>query len=88
MDAVSSMLSLDATWDPGWMHDTLADVEQDPDRRRPHHQKLTCGSLRAASEMFTLPLSHDDVLAVLHLTRSRGRRTASVCRMAAIGARP
>ncbi len=54
-------LGFDAKWDLGWMHDTLAYFEQDPSHRRAHHQKLTFRSLYATSEMFTLPLSHDEV---------------------------
>jgi 1,4-alpha-glucan branching enzyme len=49
-------------WDMGWMHDTLAFMEQDPIHRRYHHGELTFRSIYAFSENFMLPLSHDEVV--------------------------
>jgi 1,4-alpha-glucan branching enzyme len=49
-------------WDMGWMHDTLAYMQEDPLHRRHHHGKLTFRSLYAWSESFVLPLSHDEVV--------------------------
>ncbi|MGH8247523.1 MAG: 1,4-alpha-glucan branching enzyme, partial [Gammaproteobacteria bacterium] len=49
-------------WNMGWMHDTLGYLQQDPLRRRFHHQKLTFGILYAFHENFVLPLSHDEVV--------------------------
>jgi 1,4-alpha-glucan branching enzyme len=49
-------------WNMGWMHDTLAFMQQDPVHRKHHHDKLTFGLLYAFSENFILPLSHDEVV--------------------------
>jgi 1,4-alpha-glucan branching enzyme len=49
-------------WDMGWMHDTLAYVQQDPLHRKHHHDKLTFRAMYAGSERFALPLSHDEVV--------------------------
>ncbi len=49
-------------WDMGWMHDTLAYMEQDPINRRYHHHNLTFRMLYAFHENFVLPLSHDEVV--------------------------
>ncbi len=49
-------------WNMGWMHDTLAYLQQDPVHRRHHHNKLTFGLLYAFTENFVLPLSHDEVV--------------------------
>jgi 1,4-alpha-glucan branching enzyme len=46
----------------GWMHDTLAYMEQEPIHRRWHHNEFTFGLLYAFSENFVLPLSHDEVV--------------------------
>ncbi len=49
-------------WDMGWMHDTLAYMQQDPIHRKYHHNKLTFRGLYAFTENFVLPLSHDEVV--------------------------
>ncbi len=49
-------------WDMGWMHDTLAYMQQDPINRRYHHHNLTFRMLYAFHENFVLPLSHDEVV--------------------------
>ncbi len=49
-------------WDMGWMHDTLAYVQQDPVHRKFHHNEITFRSVYANSENFILPLSHDEVV--------------------------
>jgi 1,4-alpha-glucan branching enzyme len=49
-------------WDMGWMHDTLAYMQQDPIHRRYHHHNLTFRMLYAFHENFVLPLSHDEVV--------------------------
>jgi 1,4-alpha-glucan branching enzyme len=49
-------------WDMGWMHDTLAYLQEDPIHRRYHHGELTFRSVYAFSENFVLPLSHDEVV--------------------------
>ena len=57
-----SGLGFDFKWDMGWMHDTLAYLEQDPIHRRYHHGELTFRALYAFDENFVLPLSHDEVV--------------------------
>ncbi|HET7588521.1 MAG TPA: 1,4-alpha-glucan branching protein GlgB, partial [Gammaproteobacteria bacterium] len=49
-------------WNMGWMHDTLAYMQENPIHRRWHHHGLTFGLLYAFSENFILPLSHDEVV--------------------------
>jgi 1,4-alpha-glucan branching enzyme len=49
-------------WNMGWMHDTLAYMQQNPLYRRYHHSKLTFAMLYAFNENFVLPLSHDEVV--------------------------
>jgi 1,4-alpha-glucan branching enzyme len=49
-------------WNMGWMHDTLAYLQQDPLYRKYHHHKLTFAMLYAFNENFVLPLSHDEVV--------------------------
>jgi 1,4-alpha-glucan branching enzyme len=49
-------------WDMGWMHDTLAYLQQDPVHRRHHHGQITFRAVYAASEKYLLPLSHDEVV--------------------------
>ncbi len=49
-------------WNMGWMHDTLAYMQQDPIYRRYHHGRLTFSLIYAFNENFVLPLSHDEVV--------------------------
>ncbi len=49
-------------WDMGWMHDTLEYLQRDPVHRAHHHREITFRSEWAATENFTLPLSHDEVV--------------------------
>ena len=49
-------------WNMGWMHDTLAYMQQDPIARKYHHDKLTFSIWYAFFENFVLPLSHDEVV--------------------------
>ncbi len=49
-------------WDMGWMHDTLAYMQQDPIFRKFHHDELTFRMMYAFAESFVLPLSHDEVV--------------------------
>ena len=49
-------------WNMGWMHDTLAYMQNEPIHRSHHQDKLTFGLLYAFSENFVLPLSHDEVV--------------------------
>jgi 1,4-alpha-glucan branching enzyme len=49
-------------WDMGWMHDTLAYMQEDPVHRKYHHGQLTFRMIYAFNENFVLPLSHDEVV--------------------------
>jgi 1,4-alpha-glucan branching enzyme len=49
-------------WNMGWMHDTLAYMQEEPVHRRWHHGEMTFGLVYAFSENFILPLSHDEVV--------------------------
>ncbi len=49
-------------WNMGWMHDTLAYMQEDAIHRRYHHNKLTFSLVYAFNENFVLPLSHDEVV--------------------------
>ncbi|NML16067.1 1,4-alpha-glucan branching protein GlgB [Azohydromonas caseinilytica] len=49
-------------WNMGWMHDTLAFMQEDPVHRRYHLGKLSFSLVYAFSENFVLPLSHDEVV--------------------------
>ncbi|MDJ0708866.1 MAG: 1,4-alpha-glucan branching protein GlgB [Woeseiaceae bacterium] len=49
-------------WNMGWMHDTLAYIQEDPVHRQYHHDKMTFGLVYAFNENFVLPLSHDEVV--------------------------
>ncbi|MFH1283362.1 MAG: 1,4-alpha-glucan branching protein GlgB [bacterium] len=48
-------------WNMGWMHDTLAFLQNDPVYRKYHHNQLTFTAWYAFAENFVLPLSHDEV---------------------------
>ncbi len=49
-------------WNLGWMHDTLDYMAEDPLNRKHHHDKMRFGIMYAFSEIFVLPLSHDEVV--------------------------
>jgi len=49
-------------WDMGWMHDTLKHFEREPIHRRHHYHELTFRGIYYATENYTLPLSHDEVV--------------------------
>jgi 1,4-alpha-glucan branching enzyme len=49
-------------WDMGWMHDTLEHFQRDPIHRRFHYHELTFRGVYYATENYTLPLSHDEVV--------------------------
>jgi 1,4-alpha-glucan branching enzyme len=49
-------------WNMGWMHDTLAYMEEEPIHRKYHHNQLTFSLVYAFNENFMLPLSHDEVV--------------------------
>jgi 1,4-alpha-glucan branching enzyme len=49
-------------WNMGWMHDTLAYMQEDPVHRKYHHGELTFSLIYAFNENFVLPLSHDEVV--------------------------
>ncbi len=49
-------------WDMGWMHDTLQHLSHDPVHRSHHYHELTFRGVYYATENYTLPLSHDEVV--------------------------
>ena len=49
-------------WNMGWMHDTLAFMQDEPVHRKYHLGRLTFSLVYAFSENFVLPLSHDEVV--------------------------
>ena len=49
-------------WNMGWMHDTLAYMQEEPVHRKHHHGQLTFSLVYAFNENFVLPLSHDEVV--------------------------
>ncbi|MCZ6525551.1 MAG: 1,4-alpha-glucan branching protein GlgB [Gammaproteobacteria bacterium] len=55
-------LGFSMKWNMGWMHDTLAYMNNDPIYRHYHHDELTFGLLYAFHENFVLPFSHDEVV--------------------------
>ncbi len=55
-------LGFSMKWNMGWMHDTLAYMQQDPVHRRYHQDQLTFSQLYAYTENFVLPFSHDEVV--------------------------
>ena len=49
-------------WNMGWMHDSLAFIQQDPVHRKYHQNQLTFSFMYAFSEHYFLPFSHDEVV--------------------------
>ena len=49
-------------WNMGWMHDTLAFLDEEPINRKWHYDSLTFPLVYAWSEHYALPLSHDEVV--------------------------
>jgi 1,4-alpha-glucan branching enzyme len=49
-------------WNMGWMHDTLAYMQEDPVNRKYHQGQLSFSLIYAFNENFVLPLSHDEVV--------------------------
>ncbi len=60
-------LGFDLKWNMGWMHDTLAYMQNEPIYRRYHQGQVTFSLIYAFHENFVLPFSHDEVV---HLKRS------------------
>ncbi|MDM4764340.1 1,4-alpha-glucan branching protein GlgB [Galbitalea sp. SE-J8] len=49
-------------WNMGWMHDSLAYIEEDPMYRSYHHGEITFSLVYQYTEQFLLPISHDEVV--------------------------
>ncbi|MGR5249116.1 1,4-alpha-glucan branching protein GlgB [Vibrio aestuarianus] len=49
-------------WNMGWMHDSLAYIQEDPVHRKYHHNTITFPLVYAHSENYVLSLSHDEVV--------------------------
>ena len=60
-------LGFDLKWNMGWMHDTLAFLEEQTEHRQFHQDRLTFALYYAFKERYLLPLSHDEVV---HLKKS------------------
>jgi len=55
-------LGFDYKWNMGWMNDTLAYIEQNPESRKNNNDEIRFSISYADSEHFMLPLSHDEVV--------------------------